>query len=97
MAPLAHPLDLRLAVDVALGEALAAARRGEIMHRLRGMAQALVGAALAPVPLAHRMGDGAPAMTLGAFPFHERQAVDVVFRKASPAVPGGVALDFFER
>jgi hypothetical protein len=97
MAALAHPLDLALAVDVALGEALAAARGGEVVHRVRGMAQALVRAALAPVPLPHGVGDRAPAMALGAFPFHERQAVDVGLGQATAAVALGVALDLFER
>jgi hypothetical protein len=94
---LAHPLDLGLAVDVALGEALAAARGGELVHGARRMAQALVGAALAPVPLAYGVRHGTPAMALRALPFHERQAVDVALGDTPAAVAGGVALDLFER
>jgi hypothetical protein len=97
MAPAALPFDLRLAVGVALGEALAAALVRDLMHRGRGQPQALVGAALAPVALPHGVGDRAPAVAGGALPLHQRQAVDVGFGQATSAEPGGIALDLFER
>jgi len=93
----ALPVELDLAVGVALGEALAAARLGELVHRARGQAQPLVGAALAPMALPDGVRDRAPAVPRGALPFHRRQAVDVGFGHATTTKPGGVALDFFER
>src|SRR5437763_4058462 len=58
---------------------------------------ALAGAALAPVALPDRMRYRAPAMALGALPFHQRETVDVGLGQATPAPPGGIALDFVER
>ena len=97
MTERALPFELRLAVGIALGEALAAARRGKLVHLVRGMAQPRVRAALAPVALADGVRHRAPAMALGALPFHQRQAVAVDLREAAAAAPGGVALDFLER
>jgi hypothetical protein len=60
------------------------------------MAQPLIGATLAPVPLADGVRHCAPAMALGTLPFHQREAVDVGLGQAAPAAPGGIALDFID-
>jgi hypothetical protein len=97
MAVQALPLHLRLAVGVALGQALPPSHRGDLVHRVLRMAQALVRAARAPVPLADGVRDRAPAMPVGTLPFHQRQTVDVALGQAAPAAPGGIALDFIDR
>src|SRR5438128_9190767 len=66
------------------------------MQRFHGMAQLLVRALLAPVPLADGMRHGAPAVPLPAFPVHQRQAVDVAFGQAASAAACSVGPDFIE-
>jgi hypothetical protein len=93
----ALPVELRLAVRVTLGEALAAALGGDRVHRVDRVAQARVGAALAPMSLSDGVRARAPAMARGALPLHERQAVDVRFADHASAARGGSALDLIER
>src|SRR5207253_4464967 len=92
----ALPLELHLAVGVALGQALPPSQCGDLVHRVLRLAQPLVGAAFAPVALPDRVRYRAPAMPLGALPFHQRETVDVGLGHATAASPGGIALDFVE-
>jgi hypothetical protein len=93
----ALPFELRLAVGVALRQAPPPSHSRNLVHHVLRKAQPLVRAALAPVPLPHRVRYRAPAVALGTLPFHQRQTVDVGLGQAAPALPGGVALDFVDR
>src|SRR5439155_26161036 len=90
VAALAFPLELGLAVGVALGDAPAAAPGGDRVQRGDRMAQLFVGAALAPVPLADGVRHRAPAVPLRALPFHQAEAVDVGLGEAAAAAPRGI-------
>jgi hypothetical protein len=92
----ALPLELLLAVAVALGDELAAAEQRDLLHLVQRVAQPRVRAALAPMALTDGVRHREPAVPCAAFPFQPRQAVDVVGGQAAPAVACGVALDFVE-
>src|SRR6267142_6421329 len=62
----ALPLELGLAVGVVVRDAAAAALGRHGVQRGDGVAQLLVGAALAPMPLADRVRHRAPAVPLRA-------------------------------
>src|SRR5258707_504074 len=69
---------------------------GERMQRRHRMAQLLVRALLAPVPLADGVRHRAPAVPLRAFPVHQRQAVDVALGETASTAAHRAGLDFIE-
>src|SRR5262249_55284923 len=92
----AFPLELHLAVGVALRQALPPPHSRNFVHHVLRKAQPLVRAALAPVPLPHRVRYRTPAVALGTLPFHQRETVDIGLGQAAPATLGGVALDLVD-